>query len=125
MMRIGLIAAWAAFGVAHAAPPPCPPGDTACLAKAVHAHPAKQALFWREALALPLAERIRVAPPGLVEFLAGAKKAGLAADPLGRTIAGRLIFELPDADFCIPLDELRAAHESFFPTLMGADAALA
>jgi phosphoribosylformylglycinamidine synthase len=54
----------------------------------------------------------------LVEFLSGAKKAGLAADPLGRTIAGRLIFELPEADFCVGLDELRAAHEGFFPALM-------
>ncbi len=61
----------------------------------------------------------------LAQFLAGAQTAGLAADPIGRTIAGRLIFELPDADFCITLEELRAAHEGFFPALMGEDAALA
>ncbi len=62
---------------------------------------------------------------GLVAFLAGAKKAGLAADPIGRTIAARLIFELPEADFSVSLDALRAAHEGFFPALMGADGALA
>jgi phosphoribosylformylglycinamidine synthase len=36
-----------------------------------------------------------------------------------------LIFELADGDFCVTLAELRAAHEGFFPKLMGADAALA
>lgn len=69
MNRVLAIAALAAFGMAQAAPTPCPPGDKECAFKAVHAHPAKHAPFWREALARPLAERIRVGPPELVEFL--------------------------------------------------------
>jgi phosphoribosylformylglycinamidine synthase len=36
-----------------------------------------------------------------------------------------LIFERPDRDDVVALDTLRAAHEGFFPKLMGADAALA
>mgnify|MGYP003576977351 CR=1 FL=1 len=54
-----------------------------------------------------------------------ATAAGIEAEPLGRTIASRMIFELNQGDFAIPLDELRKAHEGFFPALMGADAALA
>jgi len=38
--------------------------------------------------------------------------------PIGRTCANRLIFELADSDYAIPLDTLRAAHEGFFPALM-------
>ena len=33
--------------------------------------------------------------------------------------ASRLIFELPDGDHAVALAELRAAHEGFFPALMG------
>src|SRR5262245_49063836 len=54
---------------AQAAQPPCPPGDKPCAAKAVQAHPAKHSPFWREGLSRPLAERIQVGPPELVEFL--------------------------------------------------------
>jgi phosphoribosylformylglycinamidine synthase II len=68
---------------------------------------------------------VTVKDEALADFLVAADKAGLAADPIGRTIAGRLIFELEDADHCVGLDELRAAHEGFFPALMGADGALA
>ena len=32
---------------------------------------------------------------------------------------GRLIFELPDGDHAVMLADLRAAHEGFFPALMG------
>ncbi|MBC9033638.1 phosphoribosylformylglycinamidine synthase subunit PurL [Sphingomonas sp. JC676] len=68
---------------------------------------------------------VTVKDEALADFLVAADKAGLAADPIGRTIAGRLIFELEDGDFCVGLDDLRAAHEGFFPALMGEDAALA
>ncbi|MEG3165232.1 phosphoribosylformylglycinamidine synthase subunit PurL [Sphingomonas sp. PB2P19] len=61
----------------------------------------------------------------LLDFLTEAHGAGVLAEPLGRTGGTRLIFELPDADFAVTLDDLRAAHEGFFPKLMGADAALA
>ncbi|MBS0478919.1 MAG: phosphoribosylformylglycinamidine synthase subunit PurL [Proteobacteria bacterium] len=55
----------------------------------------------------------------LAEFLADAAEADVPADPIGRTIRDRLIFELDEGDWCVPLTELRAAHEGFFPALMG------
>jgi len=61
----------------------------------------------------------------LLGFLAGAHAAGIPAEPIGRTAGTRLIFETEAGDFCVTLADLRAAHESFFPKLMGADAALA
>jgi phosphoribosylformylglycinamidine synthase II len=61
----------------------------------------------------------------LLDFMTEAHGAGVLVEPLGRTGGTRLIFELPDADFAVKLEDLRSAHESFFPTLMGADAALA
>ena len=60
-----------------------------------------------------------------MDLLAEAHAAGVEIEPLGRTGGTRLIFELPDADFAVKLDDLRTAHEGFFPKLMGADAALA
>ncbi|WP_213980392.1 phosphoribosylformylglycinamidine synthase subunit PurL [Sphingomonas sp. dw_22] len=68
---------------------------------------------------------VTVKDEALADFLVAADNAGLAADPIGRTIAGRLIFELEDGDYCVPLADLKAAHEGFFPALMGEDAALA
>jgi phosphoribosylformylglycinamidine synthase len=61
----------------------------------------------------------------LLDFLTGADAAGVQVEPIGRTAGRRLIFELADGDYCLPLDDLRAAHEGFFPRLMGEDAALA
>ncbi len=61
----------------------------------------------------------------LADFLHAAHDAGVEAEPLGRTGGKRLIFERPDRDDVVGLDSLRAAHEGFFPTLMGKDAALA
>jgi phosphoribosylformylglycinamidine synthase len=61
----------------------------------------------------------------LMDLLAEAHAAGVEIEPLGRTGGKRLIFELPDSDHVVTLDALRAAHEGFFPNLMGADAALA
>ncbi|MBN8814434.1 MAG: phosphoribosylformylglycinamidine synthase subunit PurL [Sphingomonas sp.] len=55
----------------------------------------------------------------LAEFLADAAAADVPADPIGRTIKDRLIFELDDGDWCVTLADLRAAHEGFFPALMG------
>jgi phosphoribosylformylglycinamidine synthase len=46
-------------------------------------------------------------------------------EAIGRTAGRRLIFELPNSDHSIALSELRAAHESFFANLMGADSAVA
>jgi len=60
----------------------------------------------------------------LLDFLQAALDAGVEAEPLGRTIGTRIIFELAGGDFCVPLDALRAAHEGFFPKLMSAEAAL-
>jgi phosphoribosylformylglycinamidine synthase II len=61
----------------------------------------------------------------LLDFLTGADAAEIQVEPIGRTAGKRLIFELADSDFCVSLDELRAANEGFFPRLMGEDAALA
>ena len=61
----------------------------------------------------------------LADFLHAAHAAGVEVEPLGRTGGKRLIFERPDRDDVVSLDALRAAHEGFFPKLMGADAALA
>ncbi|MDB5681926.1 MAG: phosphoribosylformylglycinamidine synthase, partial [Sphingomonas bacterium] len=55
----------------------------------------------------------------LAEFLADAAQADIPADPIGRTIKDRLIFELDEGDWCVSLADLRAAHEGFFPALMG------
>ncbi len=63
---------------------------------------------------------VTVKDEALADFLVAADKAGLAADPIGRTIANRIIFEMEEGDFCVSLDDLRKAHEGFFPALMGA-----
>jgi phosphoribosylformylglycinamidine synthase II len=61
----------------------------------------------------------------LIDFLAGADAAGVDVEAIGRTAGKRLIFELAKGDYCVTLDELRQAHEGFFPALMGVDSALA
>ena len=61
----------------------------------------------------------------LLDFLTGADAAGVQVEPIGRTAGQRLIFELRDSDFCVSLADLRAAHEGFFPKLMGAEGVLA
>ena len=60
-----------------------------------------------------------VADHFLLDTLTAADRAGVAIERIGRTIAGRLIFELPDDDHVVTLAALRAAHEGFFPRLMG------
>ena len=60
----------------------------------------------------------------LLETLTAADAAGVEIERIGRTIANRLIFELPDDDHVVTLAALRTAHEGFFPTLMG-DSAIA
>ena len=60
----------------------------------------------------------------LLETLTAADAAGVGIERIGRTIAGRLIFELPDDDHVVTLDALRTAHEGFFPKLMGDTATL-
>jgi phosphoribosylformylglycinamidine synthase len=66
-----------------------------------------------------------VADRSLLGFLSGATIAGIPVEPIGRTIANRLIFELNEGDFVVPLADLRRAHEAFFPRLMGKDLAVA
>jgi len=61
----------------------------------------------------------------LMDFLTAADAAGVEVEPLGRTIAKRIVFELAEGDFCVTLDKLREAHEGFFSTLMRAEAVLA
>ncbi len=62
---------------------------------------------------------VTVPDEALTEFLSAAAAADVPADPMGRTIRDRLIFELDEGDWCVTIDELRAAHEGFFPALMG------
>ncbi|CAA9543043.1 MAG: Phosphoribosylformylglycinamidine synthase, synthetase subunit [uncultured Sphingosinicella sp.] len=66
-----------------------------------------------------------VADSSLLDFLSDAMIAGVAVEPIGRTIASRLIFELKEGDFVLPLTDLRRAHEAFFPRLMGGELAVA
>lgn len=61
----------------------------------------------------------------LLDTLMAADAAGVEIERIGRTIANRLIFELPDNDYVVTLADLRAAHEGFFPTLMRDAGALA
>jgi phosphoribosylformylglycinamidine synthase len=55
-----------------------------------------------------------------------AESAGVTCDWIGTTGGGRLIFrgEQEQIEADITIAELRAAHESFFPRLMGADSAV-
>ncbi|WP_174273204.1 phosphoribosylformylglycinamidine synthase subunit PurL [Sphingomonas bacterium] len=59
----------------------------------------------------------------LADFMIAAHAADVPADPLGRTIARRIIFELDEGDWSVTLDALREAHEGFFPKLMDKAAA--
>jgi phosphoribosylformylglycinamidine synthase len=68
---------------------------------------------------------VTVQDTALLGFLAGAQAHGIEAEHIGRTAGTRLIFECEAGDYCVTLEALRAAHEGFFPKLMGADAALA
>ena len=61
----------------------------------------------------------------LADFMAAAHAADVPADPLGRVIKDRVIFECDEGDWTVSIADLRAAHEGFFPKLMGEDAALA
>ncbi|MCW3835474.1 phosphoribosylformylglycinamidine synthase subunit PurL [Sphingomonas canadensis] len=54
----------------------------------------------------------------LADFMAAAHRADVPADPIGRTIRDRIIFELDEGDWTVSLADLRAAHEGFFPALM-------
>jgi phosphoribosylformylglycinamidine synthase II len=62
---------------------------------------------------------VTVPDEALTEFLSAAAAADVPADPMGRTIRDRLIFELDEGDWCVTIDDLRTAHEGFFPALMG------
>jgi phosphoribosylformylglycinamidine synthase II len=55
----------------------------------------------------------------LMETLKRGYAAGVEIERIGRTIADRIIFELPDDDHVVTLADLRIAHEGFFPALMG------
>jgi phosphoribosylformylglycinamidine synthase subunit PurL len=68
---------------------------------------------------------VTIRDTALLDFLMSTHAAGVEVEPIGRTAGRRLIFELPDGDYVATLDDLRAAHEGFFPRLMGAESALA
>jgi phosphoribosylformylglycinamidine synthase len=55
------------------------------------------------------------------DFVARAEAAGVRAQQLGTagSADGRLIFDMPDRDYVIEIEDLRRAHEGFFPALMG------
>ena len=57
----------------------------------------------------------------LMDVLMHAESEGIMVERLGRTIASRIIFELRTSDHAVSLDDLRAAHEDFFPTLMAGE----
>ncbi len=68
---------------------------------------------------------VTLADHAMYDFLSGAHAAGVPAEPIGRTIAGRIVFELETGDHVVTVEALRRAHEGFFSGLMTADAALA
>jgi phosphoribosylformylglycinamidine synthase len=57
----------------------------------------------------------------LVELLSQAQAKGIEVSRLGRTVANRLIIELPESDHAVSLADLLAAHEGFFPRLMDSE----
>ncbi len=61
---------------------------------------------------------VTVSDASLASFLAEADTAGVQVQPIGRTCANRLVFELAESDHAVTLDALRSAHEGFFPALM-------
>ncbi len=61
---------------------------------------------------------VTVRDAALIEVLAQAEQQGVVIERLGRTIASRIIFELKESDHAVALDDLRTAHEGFFPALM-------
>jgi len=63
---------------------------------------------------------VTVRDAALVELLSHAELKGVTVARLGRTIANRVIFELPESDHAVSLADLRATHEAFFPALMDA-----
>jgi phosphoribosylformylglycinamidine synthase len=65
---------------------------------------------------------VTVRDAALVEVLAKAEADGVVIERLGRTIAKRVIFELRESDHAVALDDLRSAHEGFFPALMAGEA---
>ena len=71
--------------------------------------------------------RFVVATGDPVAVRAAANAASLFAVEIGTTGGDALTFDLLDrgGEQCIPLADLRAAHEGFFPALMGVDGALA
>ncbi len=62
---------------------------------------------------------VTVRDAAMLTLLSKAEAHGVVIERLGRTVANRLIFELPTTDHVLPLADLRAAHEGFFPGLMG------
>ena len=64
---------------------------------------------------------VTVRDAALVELLAQSEALHVEVARLGRTIANRLIFELPESDHAIPLSTLRQVHEGFFPKLMDSE----
>lgn len=61
---------------------------------------------------------VTISDAALSDFLAAGEAAGVPVQPIGRTVANRLIFELADSDHAVSLTDLRTAHEGFFPKLM-------
>lgn len=64
---------------------------------------------------------VTVRDAALMELLSHADAKGIEVARLGRTVANRLIVELPGSDHAIALADLRAAHEGFFPKLMDSE----
>jgi phosphoribosylformylglycinamidine synthase len=66
-----------------------------------------------------------VADHALLDFLGDATEREIPVEPIGRTIGSRLIIELNGGDHAVSIADLRAAHEGFFPKLMGSEGPLA
>ena len=69
LRHLARVALSLAIALPALAQPPCPPGDKACARKHLASSPIKQSSHWAPMLRRPLAERIAVAPPEVVELL--------------------------------------------------------
>ena len=89
-------------------PPPCAYGDKACADKALGMHATKKIAFWQPELAKPLAQRIGVGSPELVEFLALDNiKNGFPNKPRLATLAPDFLRDVQDAFAELPAEVTR------------------
>ena len=113
MRLFSLCVALLAFST-HAQDPklPCAQGDKACAREVLKRHPARQAEFWKAALAKPVEQRIGAAPAELIEILTLDNVVhGYPNKPRAPHLTPRFLADVRQAFAGIPEAVLLAAHE--------------